>query len=123
MNLEVLPLAVTMLVGPGIMGDVVLITAPKPVKVSVAFVVGVAVATTVGVLVALAVASLLGSGASLGEPSGGGSLGHIIQYLLLVGLLLFLAVRSYLGRETGLSCSSSFDGSAHPGRPVGPATW
>lgn len=99
MNLEVLPLAVTMLVGPGIMADVVLITASRPVRVSVAFVVGVAVATTVGVLVALALASLLGNSLSLDNASDGGSIGRIIQYLL-VGLLIYLAVKSYLGRET-----------------------
>ena len=51
MNLEALPLAVTMMVGPGIMADVVLTTAPKPVRVSAAFAAGVAIATTVGVLV------------------------------------------------------------------------
>ncbi len=53
MDLAILPLAITMMVGPGIIADIVLITAPKAVKVSVAFVAGVAIATTVGVLVAL----------------------------------------------------------------------
>ena len=38
MNLEVLPLAITMMVWPGIMADVVLITAAKPVNVSAAFI-------------------------------------------------------------------------------------
>jgi hypothetical protein len=99
MNLDFLPLAITMMVGPGIMADVVLITAPRPVKVSAAFVVGVAIATTIGVLVALALASVLGESVSLGSTSSNGSLGHIIQYLM-VGLLIFLAVKSYLGRET-----------------------
>ena len=56
-------------------------------------------ATTIGVLVALALASVLGESVSLGSPSSNGSLGHIIQYLM-VGLLIFLAVKSYLGRET-----------------------
>jgi hypothetical protein len=50
MDLAILPLAMTMMVGPGIMADVVLITAPKPVKVSAAFVLGVAIATTMAVL-------------------------------------------------------------------------
>jgi threonine/homoserine/homoserine lactone efflux protein len=99
MNLDFLPLAITMRVEPGIMADVVLITAPRPVKVSAAFVLGVAIATTIGVLVALALASVLGESVSLGSPSSNGSLGHIIQYLM-VGLLIFLAVKSYLGRET-----------------------
>lgn len=99
MNLEVLPLAVTMIVGPGIMADVVLITAPKPVKVSAAFVAGVAIATTVGVLVALALFSLLGNSVSLGRSSNARSVGHVIQYAL-VGVLVAAAIRMYVRRET-----------------------
>jgi hypothetical protein len=99
MNLDILPLAITMMVGPGIMADIVLITAPKPVKVSVAFVLGVAIATTVGVLVAFLIASLVGGSLSLGDPSDGGSIGNVIQYLL-VGLLAAAAVKNYVQRET-----------------------
>jgi hypothetical protein len=99
MNLQVLPLAITMMVGPGIIADVVLITAPKPEKASVAFVLGVALATTVGVSVAFVLASLLDSGVSLGEPSNVGSIGNIIQYLV-VGLLAAAALRTYLRRDT-----------------------
>lgn len=99
MNLAILPLAVTMLVGPGIMADVVLMTAPKPLRAAAAFVAGVAIATTVGVLIAFALVSLLGNGIPLGKSSDGGSIGKIIQYLL-VGLLIAAAVRSYVGRET-----------------------
>ncbi len=99
MNLDILPLAITMMVGPGIMADIVLITAPKPVKVSVAFVSGVAIATTVGVLVALVIASLVGGSISLGKPSNEGSIGNVIQYLL-VGLLTAAAVKTYVHRET-----------------------
>jgi hypothetical protein len=99
MDLDILPLAITMMVGPGIMADIVLITAPKPVKVSAAFIAGVAIATTVGVLVALVIASLLGGSVSLGDPSNEGSIGNVIQYLL-VGLLAAAAVKSYVQRET-----------------------
>ncbi len=82
------------------MADIVLITAPKPVRVSAGFVVvGVAVATTVGVTVAFVLVSLLGNSISLGKPSDGGSIGNVIQYLL-VGLLIAAAVRSYVGRDT-----------------------
>jgi hypothetical protein len=97
MHLEVLALAITLMVGPGIMADIVLITAPKPVKVSAAFIAGVAIATTVGVLVALV--SVLGNSLSLGNPSGGGSLGKIIQYLL-VGLLIAGSVKNYVQCKT-----------------------
>jgi hypothetical protein len=99
MDLAILPLAITMMVGPGIIADIVLITAPKPVKISVAFVAGVAIATTAGVLVALVIASLLGGSISLGNPSNEGSIGNVIQYVL-VGLLIAAAVKSYVQRET-----------------------
>jgi threonine/homoserine/homoserine lactone efflux protein len=59
----------------------------------------VAFATTVGVLIALGIASLLANGVSLGDSSDKGSTGRIIQYLL-VGALVALAVKNYLGRET-----------------------
>ena len=44
-------------------------------------------------------ASVLGNSVSLGDPSDSGSLGNIIQYLL-VGLLIILSIKSYVGRET-----------------------
>jgi hypothetical protein len=99
MDLAILPLAITMLVGPGLMADIVLITAPKPVRLAAAFVVGVAIATTVGVLVALTLVSLLGNSVSLGHPSDAGSSGNVIQYLL-VGLLAAGAVKNYVQRES-----------------------
>ena len=99
MDLQILPLAITMMAGPQIMSAIIFLTTPKPLKVSASFIVGVAVATTVGVTIALAVASLLGSNGSLGDSSDAGSTGHIIQYLL-VGLLVVLAVRNYVRRET-----------------------
>jgi threonine/homoserine/homoserine lactone efflux protein len=85
--------------GPQIMSAIIFLTTPKPLKVSPAFVLGVAIATTVGVAIALAIASLLGSNGSLGDSSDAGSTGHLIQYLL-VGLLVILAVRNYVRRET-----------------------
>src|SRR5215218_8764236 len=99
MDLQILPLAVTMMAGPQIMSAIIFVTAPKPLKISTPFIVGVAIATTAGVLIALAIASLLGSSVSLGDSSDNGSTGHIIQYLL-VGALVALAVKNYLGRET-----------------------
>ena len=59
------------------------------------FLAGVAIATTVGVIITTTVASLL----SLGDPLDSGSTGHIIQYVL-VGLLVALTVKNYLGCET-----------------------
>jgi len=99
MNLDILPLAITMMAGPQIMSAIIFVTAPKPLKVSASFIVGVAIATTVGVAIALAIASLLDNSVSLGDSSDNGSTGHLIQYLL-VGVLVALAVKNYLGRET-----------------------
>ena len=99
MNLDILPLAITMMAGPQIMSAIIFVTTSKPVKVSVSFIAAVAIAVTVGVLITRTLAALLGSYVSLGDPSDAGSLGHIIQYLL-VGLLVALAVKNYVNRET-----------------------
>ena len=81
------------------MSAIIFVTTPKPVKVSVPFIAAVAIAVTVGVLITRTLAALLGNSVSLGDPSNAGSLGHIIQYLL-VGLLVALAVKNYVNRET-----------------------
>ncbi len=99
MNLDILPLAITMMAGPQIMSAIIFVTASKAVKLSASFIVGVAVATTVGVAMALALVSLLGNGLPMGDSSDNGSTGHIIQYVL-VGLLVAMAVKNYVRRET-----------------------
>ena len=93
MNLHILPLAFTMLAGSQIMSAIIFVTAPMPLKVSASFIVGVAIATTVGVTIALAFVSLLDNSLPLGDSSNNGSIGHIIQYLL-VGALVALAVKN-----------------------------
>jgi hypothetical protein len=99
MSLAVLPLAITMNAGPQIMSALIFITASKPLKLSAYFLTGVVIAVTVGVTVTFTLAGVLDNGFSLGDSSESASLGSIIQYLL-VGLLIFLSIRSYLGRET-----------------------
>jgi hypothetical protein len=99
MDQAILPLAITMMAGPQIMSAIIFVTASKPVKVSASFIAGVAIATTVGVAIALAAVGLLGNSVSLGDSSENGSTGHIIQYLL-IGALVALAVKNYLGRAT-----------------------
>jgi hypothetical protein len=99
MSLTVLPLAITMNAGPQIMSAIIFITASKPLKLSAYFLAGVVIAVTAGVTVTYTLATTLGNSISLGDPSNSGSLGNIIQYLL-VGLLVFLSIRSYLRRET-----------------------
>jgi hypothetical protein len=98
MVLQILPLAITMMVGPQIMAAIIFLTTPKPVKISASFIAAVGIATTAGLIITGALAALLG-GVSLGDPSNAGSLGNLIQYLL-VGLLVVLAVKNYVNRET-----------------------
>jgi hypothetical protein len=99
MSLAVIPLAITMNAGPQIMSAIIFVTASKPLKLSAYFITGVVIAVTVGVTITYTLATLLGNGVSLGDPSNSGSLGNIIQYVL-VGLLVFLSIKSYVGRET-----------------------
>ena len=99
MSLSVIPLAITMNAGPQIMSALIFITASKPLKLSAYFLAGVVIAVTAGVTITYTLATVLGNGLSLGDPSDSGSIGNIIQYVL-VGLLIILSVRSYLGRET-----------------------
>jgi hypothetical protein len=99
MDLAIIPLAITMNAGPQIMSALIFVTARTPLKLSAAFLAGVTIAVTVGVTITFTLATLLGNSVSLGDPSNKGSLGQIIQYLL-VGLLVFLSIKSYVGRET-----------------------
>jgi hypothetical protein len=99
MSLAVIPLAITMNAGPQIMSALIFVTANKPLKLSAYFLGGVVIAVTVGLTVTYTLASVLGNSVSLGDSSNSGSLGNIIQYLL-VGLLIFLSIKSYVGRET-----------------------
>lgn len=99
MTLQVLPLAITMMVGPQIMSAIILVTTARAVRVSLAFLSGVAAATTLGVAVTRGVFALLGDGVSFGDPSDKGSAGTVVQFVL-VGLLLLAALKSYVRRET-----------------------
>lgn len=97
---NVLPLAITMMAGPQIMSAIIFITSERdPVKVSLAFVLGVAIAATLGISIAIGLAGLLGDtlgGDNSSEPS---TAAKVIQ-LALVGLLIVASVKAYLGRET-----------------------
>ncbi|NJP65115.1 GAP family protein [Streptomyces spiramenti] len=97
MSTAVLPLAVTMLAGPQIISAIILVTTPRPVRTSLAFLVGVAAAVCVGVGVALGLAHLLGSAVDLGATGNRGSVGNIIKYVL-IGLLVLAALRNWRNR-------------------------
>jgi len=85
--------------GPQILSAIIFVTANKPLKLSASFLAGVVVAVTVGVTITYTLASVLGNSISLGDPNDNGSLGKLIEYLL-VGLLVFLAIKNYVRRES-----------------------
>ena len=97
MNVEVLPLAITMMVGPQIMSAILFLTTNKPVPTSLAFLTGVAVATSAGVAIVLGLHGLFDI--SLGDPDSSSSEGNVVQYAL-VGLLVLMAIKNWRGRET-----------------------
>jgi Sap, sulfolipid-1-addressing protein len=99
MSLSVIPLAITMNAGPQIMSAIIFVTAQKALRLSAYFMAGVVIAVTAGVTITYTLATVLGNSISLGVPSDSGSIGNILQYVL-VGLLVILSIRSYLGRET-----------------------
>jgi len=99
MSLAIIPLAITMNAGPQIMSALIFITAPKPLKLSAAFLAGVVIAVSVGLTITYTLASALGNTISFGDPSDTSSIGNIIQYVL-VALLVFLAIKNYVRRES-----------------------
>ncbi|SCK29445.1 GAP family protein [Streptomyces sp. WMMB 322] len=98
MTLEVLPLAITTIAGPQIISAVILTTTRAPYRLSGMFLAGFMVSVLAGTAAAYGLAQLLDFGGT-GHLQSRGSTGRIIQYVL-VGLLVVLAVKNYLGRRT-----------------------
>jgi hypothetical protein len=98
-GVNILPLAITMMAGPQIMSAIIFVTTPRPVRTSLAFLLGVATAVSAGVAIMLGLGNWLASSVDLGDPDDKGSVGHIIEYVL-VGLLIVLAVKTWLTRAT-----------------------
>ncbi len=80
------------------MAAIVLVTTRRPVRASLAFLLGVLIAVSAGVAITRGIFALIG-GDSLNRPSGSGSAGNIIQYVL-IGLLIVAALRNYIKRAT-----------------------
>ena len=97
MNLQVVPLAITMMAGPQIMSAIIFVTAKDAVKLSLAFIVGAAAGVTGGLLLAKGIISLLDI--NLGDSSDTSSTGNVIQVVLVL-LLVASAVRNYVKRAT-----------------------
>lgn len=99
MNLNIVPLAITMMAGPQIMSSIIFVTHPRAVRMSLAFISGAAIGVTAGVIAARGIAALLGANSSFGESSDTGSFATIVQFVL-VGLLIIGSIRNYVKRAT-----------------------
>ncbi len=84
MEIPILPLAVTMVAGPQIVSSIILVTGPRAVRVSLAFLAGVAVALVAGVTAMFGVAAALDGAVDLGSEADAGSAGNIVKYVLLL---------------------------------------
>lgn len=96
---DVLPLAITMMAGPGIMASIVFVTHDEAVQVSAMYVTGVLISTAAVTGVMFAIGTLLGNSFDLGKSSDTGSAGTIIQIALVV-LLVAAAIKNWVKRDT-----------------------
>lgn len=94
--MEVLPLALTMMVGPQIITSIVLVTARRPITASLAYIAGIFFATLVGTLLFYFLAQLLQL--RLGEPEQPSRLALMVQTGLVV-ILIIMAIRTYINRD------------------------
>jgi hypothetical protein len=93
--LTVLPFAIVMIAGPQVISAVFLATTDRWAANSFAFIAGAAVS----ILLVYSAAFFATNGAKGGSgDSGSSSKGHVIDAIILA-ILLFLAVRTYLGRH------------------------
>ena len=91
----VLPLAIVMIAGPQVISAVFLATTERWSRNSLAFLVGAAIVITATVSVAYVVVNA----AKGGDDSSGSGVGGTTFDAVVLALLLFLAVRTYLGRK------------------------
>lgn len=98
MQLDILPLAITTMLGPQILASIIFVTSKRNVaKVSVSYLLGLLFAATTFIAAVFIIARLLGISAN--------SAGHAPKKvnaieIILVGLLIFASIRSYLLRAT-----------------------
>jgi hypothetical protein len=96
MQLDILPLAITTMVGPQILASIIFITSRRgAVKVSLSYLAGILFASSTFIIAVFVVARLLGISAD--------AAGHAAKKvnaveIILIGLLVLASVRSYLTR-------------------------
>lgn len=98
MQLDILPLAIAMMIGPQILASIIFVTSKKgAIKVSFGYLLGILFAIAAGVTIVFIISRVLGISA---DASGQAPKKPLIIELLLVGLLILLSLHSYLKRKT-----------------------
>jgi hypothetical protein len=92
-QLQILPLALIMVMGPQILTAIFLVTSKQPVKNSIAMLIGVIAAASVSILIWYGLSSALG----ISPPSGSGP--STTDYVVS-GLLALAAIHTFRGRGT-----------------------
>ena len=93
--LAVLPLALTMNLGPQIVTAVILVTGKNPIKKSLTYLAAIFVAVNAITLLAFLAFYYVNTGSSAGETS---QTTHIVDYVF-VGLLAFLGLKNFIKRK------------------------
>jgi hypothetical protein len=93
-QLQILPLALIMVMGPQILTAIFLVTSQEPVKNSAAMLAGVVLAASLSMLIWFGLYDALGINPP-SKSSGPGTADYVVA-----GLLALLAVRTFLGRGT-----------------------
>ncbi len=98
MQLDILPLAITTMIGPQILSAIIFVTSKEnTVKVSLSYLAGILLAASTFIAAVFTAARLFGlkAGAAGNAPSWVGTV-----EIILVGLLIFFSIRTYLKRAT-----------------------
>jgi threonine/homoserine/homoserine lactone efflux protein len=90
----VIPAAIGMMLGPQIISSIFLATSKKPRPNSLAYISGVFLASTIGMLIAFYSARLFGAATDNSEK------GQDALTYLIVALLVFLSIKTFLERKT-----------------------
>jgi hypothetical protein len=94
-GLAVVPLALTMVLGPQILSAIFLVTSHDAVRNSIGYVVGFVTAAILGTAIAFGINSLIGP---TGDPGGDSGDPNAVTYAL-VALLAFAALKAFLERN------------------------
>jgi hypothetical protein len=98
MQLEILPLAITMVAGPQILASIIFVTSKRdPVKVSAGYLLGMICAIAIFITAVFIIARTFGITA---DSHGNAPKKVTVTELVLVSLLIIAAFRSYLKRAT-----------------------